>query len=64
MNCPNCKNEYHCGCKSCRNNPYADKSLVRSMPEGDYDVCGHCGLKMHLDQWLDEEFKQYEASKL
>lgn len=57
MVCPKCKGEYHCGCASCAPRHKAN-GVVCSKPSGDLDTCGHCGLTMHVDQWLDEEWKQ------
>lgn len=62
MNCPQCNKEFHCGCKSCIPTNEA-LGRVGSKPDGDYDTCGHCGLRMHVDQWLDVEAKSYDEWK-
>jgi hypothetical protein len=59
MNCPNCQNEMHCGCKNCaaRN---AGK-VVSQWPDGNTMACGHCGHSGSGDYWLDVEVDQLLA---
>lgn len=58
MKCPKCGGEYHCGCKACAPR-HAANGVVCSKPDGDTDTCGHCGLTMHVDRWLDVSMKAY-----
>lgn len=62
MYCPKCKNEYLCGCGSCAPR-HAAAGKICSKPDGDYDTCGYCGLRMHCDAWLDECGRQYDEEK-
>jgi hypothetical protein len=65
MNCPRCKQEYHCGCRSCAPD-HKVNGVIHSIPEGDLDTCGHCGLTLHVDQWLNvasEAYKDYLKDK-
>lgn len=62
MNCPKCKNEQHCGCINCAPE-HTKNGRIHSKPEGNYDTCGHCGLKMHVDAWLDECAKQIKETE-
>jgi hypothetical protein len=61
MNCPKCNGEFHCGCGSCKERNTA-KGLVVSVPDGDLETCGHCGLTMRSDEWLHVEMEQYKKS--
>ena len=56
--CPKCGYPQICGCNSC----------ITKLPEGikpykwdehDCISCGNCGFTMHVDQWMDEEIKQF-----
>jgi hypothetical protein len=33
---------------------------VLSKPSGDTDTCGHCGHTMHVEEWLNENYRQYK----
>lgn len=62
MKCPKCRRVFRCGCNACAP-VHAKKGLVCSKPDRDLDTCGHCGLTMHVDQWLEREVKQYDKIK-
>lgn len=59
MNCPKCNEGFLCGCASCAPR-HATKGLVCSKPEGEFDSCGHCGHRMHVEEWFDLSVKSYE----
>lgn len=62
MNCPECGYTFYCPCVHC---------MERHKPEipwksfgDDTQACGKCGLRMHLDAWLDEEVRQVKKAGL
>lgn len=61
MNCPKCGIEWKCGCKSCSDRNVQGETLA--IFSGDFASCGYCGLKMHHEEWADEEHRQYEGMK-
>lgn len=61
MFCPKCKVEVHCGCKSCA---IRNKGKVLFFDAGnDLISCGNCQHTMCGDDWLDEEWNQYQVMK-
>lgn len=63
MVCPNCKNEMHCGCESCKPANEAKGLIVDIHDQPDSYACGNCGLRKSYDAWLDEEGRQLEAKE-
>lgn len=61
--CPNCNKNSLCGCKSCKSRNKGKIKGLRTQkfvndPEGDSLIkCPYCRVKLHLDVWLDHEWK-------
>ena len=58
MVCPNCKTEYVCPCPSCAKT-FSKNKIPWISHDDDTESCPTCGLRKHLDEWLNEEGKQY-----
>src|SRR5262245_3506734 len=57
MNCPQCWQEWVCGCNSCKHrNP--GKMRWRFTLDGECEVCPRCGFTAHADFWFAEQFFQ------
>lgn len=60
MNCPSCKKESLCGCRSCKSRRKGAMPMQRSTGFGgkeDYIKCPYCRKKFHPDQILDSEYE-------
>ena len=61
MICPDCKNPYKCGCKSCVER---EPNLIHSKVISDDEIaCGYCNKTMSDNEWFEEEMRQYDESK-
>lgn len=58
--CPNCNKKSYCGCKSCKSRKGLLSIRSNKFNNGDFIKCPYCRKNMHIDSWLEEDFKQYE----
>ena len=63
MFCPNCGYEKICPCKNCKKSRKKHgikidrkKQRLRKYEDGEFEICGKCGLKMYIDEWDDIEY--------
>lgn len=61
MSCPRCGTEYVCPCKHCRERESEKTPWISH--DDDTESCPKCGLRKHVDMWLEEELKQFYAQK-
>lgn len=59
FHCPRCKNEWRCGCESCK---IRNQGKITAIFNGDIETCGYCGLTESIDWWAMEEFRQCKES--
>lgn len=58
MTCPNCNKENLCGCKHCKDRRKGTIPRHRSqMMKGDCIKCAYCLKSIHVDAWLDKEYR-------
>lgn len=62
MNCPNCNTEYVCPCKHCAKT-FSKGKIPWISHDDDTESCPKCGLRKHLDGWLDIQYKQFKEVK-
>jgi hypothetical protein len=62
MWCPNCYVTPLCGCPSCIKKRKPD-DLIWVRHGDETESCPSCGLRKHLDEWLDVEYEQYKFLK-
>jgi hypothetical protein len=62
-NCPKCKNQVYCPCKTC--SAYYPDKLPKWiwLSDGERIKCPFCGFVAHADIWLEEEMKEMNKFK-
>jgi hypothetical protein len=59
MNCPKCNTEYKCPCRPC-----VERLGPSSWVTFDDDTMAcPCGLRLHGNEWFEEELRQYQQAK-
>lgn len=61
--CPRCRGKQNCPCESCVAHRKNDVTVWKWDTAGEGISCGYCGLTMHADGWMDEEYRQYMAEE-
>ena len=62
MNCPKCRGKQHCPCDNCATKNKGKITWKWVTGNGPIE-CGHCGHTMGMGDWMDEDYKQWEAAK-
>lgn len=60
MQCPVCKYEQYCGCKSCKKTLPKGVKPQKETEIVDVMACGNCGFREHMDQWSNIEQGTYD----
>lgn len=55
--CPRCATDLHCPCLSCAERNKG--KITWEWVDGELERCPVCGLTLHVDMWLDQEWETY-----
>jgi hypothetical protein len=62
MECPKCKRQQRCGCRSCKNR--VKQPMLRAEKLfGDSVKCAYCRTIFHVDYVADYEWRKYDEYK-